>query len=220
MKNATHIQSAWMKPFVVLVFLICAFSCREKQPIEPDSELSVESAKAWYSSQRGGIKNNSLINHSRSKAARTRIVIDPEWQMAEMKTGVDGQPFLLVPVNSDSAYQLGDIGFRNLMLRKNAKGGYEAFTVEMIGEKGYMARKNHRIDPADFTGEVIIYYTDRQGIYASGRSQNGRLVLGYTDSTAARQARSGGAAGGRTSGNVVKSCQTVRYCGGGIPSTR
>ena len=118
-----------------------AFSCRERQSVEPDSELSVESAKAWYSSQRGVIRNNSLINHSRSKAARTKIVIDPEWQLAEMKTGADGEPFVLVPVNSDSAYWLGNIGFRNLMLRKNAKGGYEAFTVEWIGSRDYLARK-------------------------------------------------------------------------------
>ncbi len=187
------------------------FSCREKQSVEPDSDLGIAQVQQWYENRHSSIRNGSLLDTRQSASGRTRKVINPDWRYAEHKTDGKGQSFWLIPINSAAEYNLGGIGFRNLLIRKGDDGRAEAFVAEMIGEGEYLKRKNNKIDPKDFTGQVTLYYTEKEGIYAAGRFENGKnLYFGFTDSTASKEAAN--SKGGRVSGNVIKSCETRTYC--------
>ena len=196
---------------LIVSILLFVFSCRERQEVEPDTDLGIAQVQQWYENQHSSIRNGSLLDMRQSASGRTRKVINPDWRYAEHKTDGKGQSFWLIPINSAAEYNLGGIGFRNLLIRKGENGRAEAYVAEMIGEGEYLKRKNNKIDPKDFTGQVTLYYTDKEGIHAAGRFENGKnLYFGFTDSTASKEAAE--SKGGRVSGNVIKSCETRTYC--------
>ena len=173
--------------------------------------MGIAQVQQWYENQHSSIRNGSLLDMRQSASGRTRKVINPDWRYAEHKTDGKGQSFWLIPINSAAEYNLGGIGFRNLLIRKGDNGRAEAFVAEMIGEGEYLKRKNNKIDPKDFTGQVTLYYTDKEGIHAAGRFENGKnLYFGFIDSTASKEAAK--SKGGRVGGNVIKSCETRTYC--------
>jgi hypothetical protein len=187
--------AAWM----VFAFVFLFASCRKDQDatetVSPQPDPLVLQAQQWYAVQ--DIGSNSLLNHS-GPNGRVKTRIEPLWEKAETKTDGAGKPFLLVPVKSDPKYALTTVGFRNLLIRQNPQGQTEAFTVEVIGQIEYLKRKHHKIDMADFTGEIIWYRISDGSVYAIGKARDGKMQEFGQVSTPA-----GGHANGRVQGTVI-----------------